>query len=1608
MAQGTFPAAVDIPAHVVSAIGSKDDEQISVFTQHLFASADETSLAAYSVPDLADYARALFSRFSLGTKAWPTPVIRRDGLSGGACLEILNENMPFLVDSVLAEIQARDLVVRMVLHPIFDVVRAPDGQLMNVAPRTRGNSGDQRRDSLIVVHLDSLEPEDEEDLIATLAAILGEVQVVVSDWTAMLGRLREALAAAQRSPPPVPADAMNEHNALIAWLIDDHFTFLGMRDYELVGDAKTGDLRPMPETGLGLLRDPELAVLRRGTQMVHMTAETRRLFFRPVPLIVTKANVVSRVHRRVHMDYIGIKLYRPDGTPSGELRIIGLFTSQAYNQSVRTVPFLRHKVNAVLQAAGHPPDSHAGKSLLNVLESFPRDELLQIGTRQLRNWTAGILDLELRPRTRVFVRVDRFDRFVSVLVFIRRDRYGTEVRERIGQLLSDSYDGRITAFYPFFMEGPMVRTQFIVARYEGPTPIVDERDLEHRVDRLVETWNDRLIRAISSQAALADQRRLSAKYVDAFPAGYAETFDEARALEDIERIEKLGPQRHVAIDFYREVDAPPHRVRVAIYRFDGPISLSQRVPILENLGFSVIDERSYHVTPLFEDGRRIVNLHDMVLETRDGSGIDLAKHELRLEDGFLAVFEGVAEDDAYNGLIVAATADWREAAAFRALGAYMHQLGAPYGRRYLADTLARHHSITANLMALFAARFDPDVQLTLEERQHRQCALGERIENELADVHSLEEDRILRQMLSLVLAAERTNFYALDASGRPTVTIAFKFASRRIDTMPLPKPLTEMWVFGPEVEGVHLRFAPIARGGIRWSDRAVDFRTEVLGLVKAQQVKNAVIVPYGAKGGFFPKQLPPASAGRDAMRDAGLAAYRLFISTLLGLVDNLKGGDIVTADQVVRHDADDPYLVVAADKGTATFSDTANEIAAEHGLWLDDAFASGGSAGYDHKKMGITSRGAWECVKRHFRELDRDVQSQPFTAVGIGDMSGDVFGNGMLRSRKTRLIAAFDHRDIFIDPDPDPETGFVERDRLFALPRSSWQDYDTDKISVGGGVFSRSAKSISLSEEATAVLGLSAGDLTPNELIRAILRAEVDLLWFGGIGTYVRASWESNDEAGDRANDAVRVTADELRAKVIGEGANLGVTQAARIAFATGGGRINTDFIDNSAGVNCSDQEVNIKIALSAAMGAGKLDRASRDRLLAEMTDDVAEACLRNNYLQSLAISLGAQRGLADLGFQQRLMRSLERTGELDRTIEVLPSDAEISERHETGQPLTRPELAVLLSYAKLDLLGELLASDVPDNPVNAPLLIDYFPDKLVALYGPEIEGHRLRREIIATELTNAIINRGGSTMVVRLIEETGRSAADIAEAFVAAQTVFNLDGLWARIDALDNAISGKAQLALYQNVQELVREKTAWFLRHRTVDEGLSQLIARHSEGLRTLQNALSEVLTQERSEAIARAQAEYREMGVPDDLAAVLAALLPLRDGPDIATVAGGSNCSIDAAAQAFFQVGDYFGLATLQARARRLSVTDTFDRLAINSAMSMISDAQRLLSESVLGSSSGGFAAWLETQGENVLRARTSMQEVAGATELTVSRLTVAAGQLRDLAESGTRVN
>nr|WP_321461480.1 NAD-glutamate dehydrogenase [uncultured Cohaesibacter sp.] len=1589
------------------ALAAKNGALEADFLERFFIQGDMEDLSRYSAEELVQIAHRSFEKFHNSFEGKhrieifdPSYKDNREAATNQiTIIELHNINKPFLVDSIMGELQQAGLGIHLVLHPIMNVERDADNKLVALKERKDVQTNPHlKRESLIHVHIARLaNGEKRKELQKTLDGILDDVDAVVDDWKPMLLRLEETIAILKITPPPLPEGHISETVEFLRWLVDNNFTLLGMREYTFDGTTEEGDLIRTKRAGLGLLRNPEVRVLRRGNEMVTMTPEIRDFLMRPEPLFITKANVKTKVHRRAYMDYIGIKRYDDDGNLTGELRIVGLFTNTAYNRSVLNIPFLRRKVENIIDMAAVDPSGHSGKAMLNALENYPRDELFQTDSETLLYHTQEILRLHQRPKVRVLSRVDKFNRFVSSLVFVPRDRYNTSARIQIGNLLKDVYEGRLSAVYPEFPDGPLARVHFIIGRSGGNTPTPSRAILEDAINGIIRTWVDSLCQVVKDKNTIKTASRLIDRYCVAFSESYRDSFSPETAMDDIAIMEGMDGLNDTAIQFYRKGQQEDHRVTLKIFHQGMPIPLSERVPILENMGFRVIDERSYEIAPL--DSNRKYWLHDMDLERASGKPIPFKDVRDDLEACFLAVWNGEAENDGYNKLSMAADLPWRDITILRTISRYLRQVRIPYDQDYMWETLNTYPDLAALIVHLFHSRFDPAQKKRAEECNR----LSNGILTALERVSNLDDDRILRKFHGVVQATLRTNFYQRTPEGDYKPTLALKLDPRAMEDMPEPKPFREIFVYSPRVEGLHLRFGKVARGGLRWSDRPQDFRTEVLGLVKAQQVKNAVIVPVGSKGGFVPKHLP-TEGGREAYMAEGIASYKLFIASLLDVTDNLEGQTIIPPENVTRHDEDDPYLVVAADKGTATFSDIANGISESCNFWLGDAFASGGSAGYDHKKMGITARGAWEAVKRHFREMDRDIQSEAFTAVGVGDMSGDVFGNGMLLSKETRLIAAFDHRDIFIDPDPNPAKSWKERKRVFDLGRSSWQDYDQSLISKGGGIFSRSEKSIALSKEAKAILGITKAKVTPQELMKAILMAPVDLLWFGGIGTYIRASSETDADADDRANDAIRITPKDLRVKVIGEGANLGVTQRARIEFDHLGGRCNSDAIDNSAGVNSSDMEVNIKIAFGAAIRENKIDLEGRNKILVEMTQNVSDLILRNNYLQTLSISLTELRGMEDFGYQRRLMERLEEAGELDRVVEFLPDNEALKEARKKGQPLSRAEVGLLLAYAKNSLYGELLQSSFPDDPYLERELVQYFPEKMRETYIEEIRTHRLRREIISTVISNSMINRGGATLIPRIADKTGASLQEIARAYVITRDSFSLPQLNAAIDDLDNKISGATQLKLYGEVQKLLLGKIQWFMRNIPAATPIAETVELYSKGIKELSANIDQYLPTYLTELVQKESRAYEQSGIPAELAARIARLFLIADIPDMVLIAEKSHHSLSEVADAYFAVAGQLDIGRIDALAEDLDVSDYYEDLALDRVRDLISSAHNQMTAYVLGLATkekSGMEIWLEQEASAIKRTVKSVNAITESDDLTVSKFSVAAGLLSDLA-------
>ncbi len=1535
----TNPALADLLAYTQEHAGPSA-ARLADFVAAYYEGADPDELQARGPATLFAIANAHWRLLdapraagSAGIRVF-NPTLAEDGfVSEHTCVQIVHANMPFLVDSVTMAINRSGRTAHWIVHPLMRVTRGAAGRVEAVKGLA-GNGGSriesgvtsgEADESLILVECDRILGEAERAALADeLARVLGDVRASVQDWPAMMERLNQAREASATAP--LPPATLQEGIDLLSWLEDKHFTFLGARDYDLKREGDTIKLVAKADSGLGILRgQPQTAEGQLPPEAIAQLSSNDLV-------VLTKAMTRATVHRPAWLDYVGVKRYGADGQVAGETRFLGLYTSSAYAAPLGEIPQVRQRVADVVTRAGVVPESHAAKSLQSILAAYPRDELFQMDTATLAEHAIGILRLQERQRTRVFLRRDPFGRFTSALVFVPRDRYNTELRIKMGNELMAALDGQSLEFTPMLTDSPLARIHYLVRAKDRAPLDVNIRALEAKLARLAQRWEDdatsELLRLHGEGQGLA----LAHRFATAFPIAYREDFSAAVAAEDAQMLAALTATSALAVRLYRPLDAADGLLRFKIYS-TAKVPLSDSLPVLERMGARVLDEHPY----LVNNGENLW-IHDLGLQLP--ASVDLSAVKARFEALFAAVWRGQVESDDLNKLVLTTTLDARAISVLRAYTRYFKQLGFAFSQAYIESTLNRNPALAQELMKLFSARFDPAVRAGREDNL-KQLVHG--IEQHLAEVASLDEDKILRQFFQTIQATLRTNAWQLAQDGEaapagaalsaPKPYLSFKLNPREVPGVPEPKPLFEIWVYSPRVEGVHLRGGKVARGGLRWSDRREDFRTEILGLVKAQQVKNTVIVPVGSKGGFVLKSAPPSSE-REAYLAEGVACYKIFLSGLLDITDNIVKGTVVPPKDVVRHDEDDPYLVVAADKGTAAFSDYANGISADYGFWLGDAFASGGSVGYDHKKMGITARGAWESVKRHFRALGVDTQSTPFTVAGIGDMSGDVFGNGMLLSEHIQLVAAFDHRHIFLDPSPDTAKSFAERQRLFNLPRSSWDDYDKSLISQGGGVFPRTAKSIPLSAEVRKVLGTDAAELSPTDLLNAILKAPVDLLYNGGIGTYIKASYETHAQVGDKSSDAFRVNGNELRCKVVAEGGNLGATQQGRIEFAQkgnggSGGLIYTDAIDNSAGVDCSDHEVNIKILLGGVVEAGDLTLKQRNDLLASMTDEVGHLVLEDNYYQPQALDVATHRPLYWLDGQQRLIHWLEGAGRLNRAIEFLPSDEEIARRRAAKQGLTAPETAVLLAYSKMSTYDELLASNLPDDPYFSRALKAYFPKVLGEKFGPQVDAHPLRREIIATWVTNTVLNRTGATFVNFLAAEAGATAADVIRAFTLAREVFDLEPLWDQIDALDLKVDASLQLDLLSELISVAQRASRWLLRLRSQDSqtnlDLPSLIARYQPAARELRNNLKDWLPEAAQKTWQDAAAKLVQAGVAEELAQSLAALKFTIPALDLADMAQSSNTGLDTTARAYFGVDEALGLAGWRTEINRLP-TDT----------------------------------------------------------------------------------
>ncbi len=1484
---------------------------------------------------------------------------------GATVIQIVHPDTAFLVDSVTIAVNQSGRTVQWIVHPLMRVGRdASDrvDEVLSAALAGQPNDNSQVV-SCMLVECDRLASDPKgEALCRAIEGTLHDVRSAVQDWRAMRSRLQLQSASFTALDGAQAAEA----KAFLDWLEQGHFTFLGAQDFVVQGEHLVAQGKP-----LGVLKNPSYQDLPNEAAAPFMND--------PRWLMCAKAPRRSTVHLAAWLDTVSVKRTDSNGQVVGEARFWGLYTAAAYAAPVDSIPVVRQHVAHVVAQAGVVNGSHAHKALQSILETYPRGEMLQMDGDTLVQHAMGILRLQERQRVRVFARRGPYGRVASILVYVPRDLYTTELRIKLGQLLTQAFAADLVEFTPMLTDSALARIHYTVRSHTQLRDEVNLAELEALAVQACKRWEDGV------QSALMGSGAQHASQISAlaagFPTAYREDFAGETAAHDAAVVQSLNDEQPLALQLYARDGQP----RFKTYSTQNLV-LSDATPVMESMGARVLDEHPYRITlPQPQGGHRWVQ--DWGLQF--AQPLNLAQLKPRFEALFQAVWRNEVECDPLNRLVLSTQLGLRDIAVLRAYTRYFKQIGFAFSQNYIEDTLNGNPAIAQNLAELFAMQFDP---ARSAGRIEVIAAQTQAIESQLGDVASLEQDRVLRQFLVSIGATVRTNAYQIGKA-----CMSFKLKPRDIPNVPEPRPLFEIWVYSPRVEGVHLRGGKVARGGLRWSDRRDDFRTEILGLVKAQQVKNTVIVPVGSKGGFVLKRTLPAG-DREALMTEGIACYKTFLSGLLDLTDNLVKGVVVPPVDVVRRDEDDPYLVVAADKGTATFSDIANGVSEAYGFWLGDAFASGGSVGYDHKKMGITARGAWESVKRHFRGLGVDTQTQPFTVAGIGDMSGDVFGNGMLLSDEIQLVVAFDHRHIFIDPQPDVAKSFAERERLFKLPRSSWDEYDKSLISQGGGVFPRSAKSIPLSAQARAVLGTDASAMAPNDLLNAILKAPVDLLYNGGIGTYVKACFESHAQAGDKAGDAFRVNGNELRCKVFGEGGNLGCTQNGRIEFAQAGGRIYTDAIDNSAGVDCSDHEVNIKILVGAVQESGALTQDTRNQLLASMTDEVGLLVLEDNYYQSQQIELAAARPTYLLEGQHNLMRWLESIGLLKRAIEFLPTDEELAKRKREGKGLTRPENAVLMAYAKLNLFDDLCASALPDDPFYAKVLQTYFPRVLNQKYPTYLAAHALKREIIATAVTNAVVNRMGATFVNFLANEASCNAADVVGAYTLAREVFGLEGIWDRIDALDGKVQTSMQLGLLTQLSAVAQRASRWMLRHRGQGD-LPSRIAMYQPAAIQLRAHIDQWLPSEAREQWQTASGQLMQAGVDAQLADDLTVLDHLYPVLDLVEVAAKTGSSMEQAARAYFGVDHALDLGQWRALIAQLPTETLWQTQARASARD---DAYSIASQIVqwLLGQQQTLEQWQERHGKTIARVNAMRQSIAGAAP-DLAPVAVALRELRQLA-------
>ncbi len=1464
-------------------------------------------------------------------------------------IEIIHEDIPFLVDSVIMEISRMGLTPYLTMHMGgLKVIRDEDDNLLSIgAANTKSKTKESRvtKEALQLIQINRVtDLEILQELHLNLGRVLNDTRRVVEDWPKMRERLLAELKVLDNYKAFIDEKEIQESKDFLTWMENHHFTFLGIRNYKILNENGETLLCPVDGTGLGILNNKH-SDHKSCRNLSKMSPEAKDMVLSKQLLILSKTNTRATVHRPVYTDYIGIKQFNAKGEVVGEVRIIGLYTSAAYNTNPTRIPLLRNKVSNVMNLTGVEPTSHAGKVIQNIIDTLPRDDLFQATEEELLEISMGIFHLQERRRFRLFMRKDIYRRFLSCLVYIPRDLFNTKLRTDIQKTLVESVGALESSFSTRFSESVLCRTHFILKIDPYKQYAFDVEEIEQKIIEVARNWCDSLNETLLEGFGEEESTRLFQKYENAFSNSYKESFTARTAVYDIRHIEELTGGQNLGMSFYRPVSEFGGKIRLKLYQESEPLPLSDVLPILENMGLRVISERVYIVKP--QDSENVW-LNDFSMLYVDEVNVDEVK-EL-FQQAFSSIWYQKTENDGFNQLVLSAHLSWREVSILRAYAKYFKQIRSSFSPSYIQNALNCYPNIAKLLVNIFNVRFSSENNLSADERFKQEEELRTQVFSALESVDSLDEDKIIRGYLELISATLRTNYFQKDEQGHTKSYLSFKFNPRKISDLPKPYPMYEIFVYSPRFEGVHLRCGKVARGGLRWSDRPEDFRTEILGLMKAQQVKNSVIVPNGAKGGFVPKQLLKDGTREDIMAE-GIFCYQNFIRGLLDVSDNYVSGEISKPDNTVCYDDDDPYLVVAADKGTATFSDIANKISNEYNFWLGDAFASGGSDGYDHKKMGITARGAWESVKRHFRELGKDIQTTPFTCIGIGDMSGDVFGNGMLLSECTQLVVAFNHLHIFIDPNPDEAVAYLERKRLFELPRSAWTDYDAKKISKGGGVFLRSAKSIQLSAEIKELFSIEKNHIEPNELIRIILKSEVDLLWSAGIGTFVKGADESHDDVGDRANDSIRINGNELRCRVVGEGGNLGLTQLARIDYAMKGGLIYTDFIDNSAGVDCSDNEVNIKILLNSVVANGELTTKQRNQLLVKMTDEVSQMVLHDNYQQTQAISLAAEQAYRNVELHSRYIDELEQEGKLDRELEFIPDKQQLIERKLAGKGLARPGLSVLLCYSKTLLYEELIKSSVPEDPYLKKILVDAFPKPLQKKYQEYMQAHPLKREIIATKLSNIVVNEMGFTFVYRLHDETGAPYAAIVKAYMIVRSLFDLPSVWQNIQAVDNKAPTSKQTEIILQMIRIARRATRWFLRAKRLNLDITSNVKLYKEGISEFMSCITPIVKKYHSNLFNDYVNESIEQGIPELFAKEMAGAKSLFAAMDIIDAAQERGIDIATVADAYFAMGDFLDLNWIRTRIILMTVENHWEALTREALRDDLDWQQRKLTIAIL---------------------------------------------------------